>query len=120
MYTPVPQEGSVMLDEAVKLGFRFPATLDEWASEEWADKSLRRNPGTPWSADPIRRKIRNFETVINAYYPTVTDQRLQGATRRLIETLGSWRYRLEFYQAPYELKVLQRVMQYRRPETMGF
>ena len=120
MYTPVPQEGSVMLEEAIKLGFAFPKTLEEWASDEWSDKSLRRNPGTPWSADPIRRKIRNFETVINAFYPTVTDQRLQGATRRLLETLSGWRYRMEFYQAPYELKALQRVLQYRRPETMGF
>lgn len=120
MYTPVPQEGSVMLEEAMKLGFHFPRTLHEWASEEWADKSLRRNPGTPWSSDPIRRRIRNFETVINAFYPTVTDMRLQGATRRLLEALAGWRYRLEYYDAPYELKVLQRLIQYRRPETMGF
>jgi radical SAM superfamily enzyme YgiQ (UPF0313 family) len=120
MYTPVPQEGSVMLEEALRLGFQFPQTLDDWASDEWADKSMRRNPGTPWSADPIRRRIRNFETVVNAYYPTITDVRLQGATRRLLETLGGWRYRLEFYQAPYELKILQRLIQYRRPETMGF
>jgi anaerobic magnesium-protoporphyrin IX monomethyl ester cyclase len=120
MYTPVPQEGSVMLEEAMKLGFRFPSTLDEWASKEWADKSMRRNPGTPWSADPIRRKIRDFEAVINAYYPTITDMRLQNTMRRLLEALGGWRYKLEFYAMPYELKILQRLIQYRRPETMGF
>lgn len=120
MYTPVPQEGSVMLDEAVRLGFRFPQTLEEWASDEWADKALRRNPGTPWSADPIRRRIRNFETVINAYYPTTTDIRLHGAMRRLLEALAGWRYRFEFYAAPLELKLLQRLVHYRRPETMGF
>ncbi len=120
LYTPVPQEGSVMLDEAVRLGFRFPQTLEEWASDEWADKALRRNPGTPWSADPIRRRIRNFETVINAYYPTTTDIRLHGAMRRLLGALAGWRYRLEFYAAPLELKLLQRMVHYRRPETMGF
>jgi anaerobic magnesium-protoporphyrin IX monomethyl ester cyclase len=120
MYTPVPQEGSVMLDEAVKLGFRFPQTLEEWASDEWAEKALRRNPGTPWSNDPIRRRIRNFETVINAVYPTTTDLRLHGAMRKLLSTLAGWRYRLEFYAAPLELKLLQRLVRYRRPETMGF
>ncbi|MFQ3648589.1 MAG: B12-binding domain-containing radical SAM protein, partial [Anaerolinea sp.] len=120
MYTPVPQEGSVMLDEALRLGFRFPQTLEEWASDEWADKALRRNPGTPWSADPIRRRIRNFETVVNAYYPTTTDIRLRGAMRRLLKALAGWRYRFEFYAAPLELKLLQRMVHYRRPETMGF
>lgn len=120
LYTPTPQEGSLLLDEAVRLGFSFPQSLEEWAGEDWAEKSLRRNPGTPWSKDPVRRKIRDFETVINAYYPTVTDLRLQGAMRRLLNTLSGWRYRLEFYQSPYELKILQRLIQYRRPETMGF
>lgn len=120
LYTPTPQEGSILLDEAVRLGFRFPQTLDEWAGEDWAEKSLRRNPGTPWSADPLRRKIRNFETVINAFYPTVTDIRLHGAMRELLKTLSGWRYRMEYYRSPYELKLLQRLIQYRRPETMGF
>ncbi|MFN8375209.1 MAG: hypothetical protein U0694_20325 [Anaerolineae bacterium] len=48
IYTPVPQEGSILLDEATKLGFRFPTTLDEWASDEWAKFSMRRD-GTPGS-----------------------------------------------------------------------
>lgn len=120
MYTPTPQEGSIMLDEALSLGFEFPQTLEAWASEEWANKSMRRNPGTPWSKDPIRRKIRDFETVINAYYPTITDQRLQGTMKNLLRLLSGWRYRLEYYQSPYELKVLQRLIHYRRPETTGF
>lgn len=120
MYTPTPQENSTLLNEAESLGFSFPKTLEEWAGEDWADKSLRRNPGTPWSQDPIRKKIRDFETVINAYYPTVTDMRLKGTMRHLLKTVSGWRYNLEFYSNPYELKVLQRLIQYRRPETMGF
>ncbi len=120
LYTPTPQEGSLFLEEAYSLGFRFPETLDEWAGDDWAEKSLRRNPGTPWSQDHVRRKVRDFETVINAYYPTVTDIRLKGAVRTLLEALSGWRYRLGFYERPYELKALQRVVHYRRPETMGF
>jgi radical SAM superfamily enzyme YgiQ (UPF0313 family) len=120
IYTPVPQEGSILLDEAAKLGFRFPETLDEWVSPEWAKFSMRRDPGTPWFRDTVRSRVRNFESVINAYYPTVTDIRLQGQWRRWLQLLSGWRYRLEFYNWPYELKALQRLVHYRRPETTGF
>jgi hypothetical protein len=34
--------------------------------------------------------------------------------------LSGWRYQLKFYRYPYELKLLQRMLHYRRPETMGF
>ncbi len=120
IYTPVPQEGSIMLEEATKLGFRFPQTLEEWASPEWAKFSMRRDPSTPWFRDTTRRRVRNFESVINAYYPTVTDIRLQGQWRRWLQMLSGWRYRLEYYDWPYELKALQRLVHYRRPETTGF
>ncbi|MGJ3238391.1 MAG: B12-binding domain-containing radical SAM protein [Anaerolineae bacterium] len=120
MYTPVANFESTLMQEAIAQGFQFPQTLEEWASDEWAEKALRRSPGTPWSDDPIRRKIRDFETVINAFYPTVTDQRLHGAMRTLLKTVSGWRYQLEFYSAPYELKLLQRLIHYRRPETTGF
>lgn len=120
IYTPVPQEGSILLDEAAKLGFRFPETLEEWASPQWAQFSLRRDPGTPWFKDNTRRRVRDFEAVINAYYPTVTDLRLTGQWRNLLRTLSGWRYRLEYYQWPLELKALQRLIHYRRPETTGF
>lgn len=120
LYTPVAEFESPLMQEAIAQGFKFPQSLEEWASSEWAEKSLRRNPGTPWSKDPIRRKIRNFETVVNAFYPTSTDVRLRGAMRTLLRAMGGWRYKLEFYAAPYELKMLQRVVHYRRPETTGF
>lgn len=120
LYTPVADADNPLMQEAIANGFRFPQTLQEWASDEWAQKALRRNPGTPWSHDPIRRKVRDFESVINAFYPTVTDQRLTGAMRTLLKTISGWRYKMEFYAMPYELKLLQRMIQYRRPETTGF
>ena len=120
IYTPVPQEGSILLDEATRLGFRFPETLEEWASEEWARFAMRRDPGTPWFKDTVRRRVRDFEAVINAYYPTVTDIRLHGPMKHLLQALGGWRYRFEAYRWPYELKALQRLVHYRRPETTGF
>lgn len=120
IYTPVPQEGSILLDEAVRLGFRFPDTLEEWASDEWAKFALRRDPNVSWFKDGVRRRVRDFEVVINAYYPTVTDMRLKGMYRHVLKALSGWRYQLRFYDQPYELKLLQRLIRYRRPETTGF
>jgi radical SAM superfamily enzyme YgiQ (UPF0313 family) len=101
-------------------GFRFPTTLDEWVSDRWQSFSLRRDPRTPWAPSSIRDRVRNFETVLNAYYPTVTDQRLTALGRRLLRVLASWRYHTRFEWTPYELEALQRLVHYRRPETAGF
>ena len=119
MYTPVPLEGT-LYDEARALGFKFPDTLDEWVSGNWRDFSLRRDPHTPWLDERLRRRVRNFEGVINAYYPTVTDLRLSGLRRLAIRALGSWRYHLRLYAMPLELRVFQKLVGYRRPETAGF
>jgi radical SAM superfamily enzyme YgiQ (UPF0313 family) len=118
-YTPVPMDGT-LYTEASRLGFSFPKTLDEWASDEWRELMMRRGAGIPWMETAIRRQVRNFERVLNAYYPTVTDRRLTGARRAILRTMSSWRYALRMYSAPYELRALHRLMQYQRPETTGF
>jgi hypothetical protein len=120
IYTPVPHDRSALLQAAQELGFRFPQTLEEWASPEWESFAHRRDPNTPFFKDRARRRVRNFEAVVNAYYPTVTDMRLNGGMRTLLTTLSGIRYKLEWYGWPYELKALQRLIHYRRPETMGF
>ncbi len=70
--------------------------------------------------DPLRRELHNFERVLNAYYPTSTDQRLRGPARWLLKAASSWRYHLRMYSHPIELRVLQRAIAYQRPETSGF
>ena len=118
-YTPVPLDGSLYA-AARRAGFAFPSTLDEWASPEWEQLSMRRGDGIPWLDHRVRRRVRNFERVINAYYPTVTDPRLTGMKRRLLKAVSAWRYALRWYDAPYELRALHRLMHYQRPETTGF
>jgi anaerobic magnesium-protoporphyrin IX monomethyl ester cyclase len=121
IYTPVPQENSELFEAAKKAGFKFPETLDEWATDQWSKFALRRDPGTPWFKESAHRRVRNFESVINAYYPTVTDLRLQSSQMKgLLRGLSGWRYKVGYYQWPYELKALQKVVHYRRPETTGF
>ena len=71
-------------------------------------------------AGEVRRRVRDFETVLNAYYPTVTDTRLTPARRRLLRAASAWRYHAKAYARPFELNLLQRVFHYQRPETTGF
>ena len=119
VYTPVPMTGA-LYEGAQRLGFRFPATLDEWVSDEWRRFSLRRGDDIPWMESRIRRRVRNFERVLNAFYPTVTDRRSTVASRTLLKTLSAWRYALGVHVAPYELRALQWLTRYQRPETTGF
>jgi radical SAM superfamily enzyme YgiQ (UPF0313 family) len=118
-YTPVPMDGSLYA-EASRLGFAFPRTLDEWASERWERMAMRRGDGIPWLDGSIKQQVRNFERVLNAFYPTVTDRRLTPLRRGMLRALSSWRYGLRMYTAPFELRALQRLMRYQRPETTGF
>lgn len=119
VYTPVPLDGRLYA-EATRLGFKFPETLEEWLSDEWSRLSLRRGDGIRWMNGRVRRTVRNFERVLNARYPTVTDRRLTPLTRAVLRTLGGWRYALGFYAAPLELRTLHRLVRYQRPETTGF
>ena len=118
-YTPVPLDGG-MYDEARRQGFAFPDTLEEWVSPIWQQLALRRGDGLPWLDREVRRRIRNFERVINAYYPTTTDMTLTSWRRALLKLAGGWRYALEWYGAPYELRALNYLIRYQRPETTGF
>jgi radical SAM superfamily enzyme YgiQ (UPF0313 family) len=116
VYSPVPDMFSVTAPS----GLEFPETLDAWTSERWQSFSLRRNPRTPWAPATVRARVRNFETVLNAYYPTVTDVRLTPMRRRMLRALAAWRYHARIEWQPLELNAVQRLFHYQRPETTGF
>lgn len=118
-YTPVVADGD-LLPQATEMHFAFPQTLEAFAEPAWQQLSMRRGDGIPWMSREVQRRARNFERVLNAFYPTVTDPRLTGVARTLLRAAGGWRYALRMYGAPYELRALHRLMQYQRPETTGF
>jgi hypothetical protein len=64
--------------------------------------------------------IKNFETVLNGRYPTVSDTRLSPGKIRALKTLSALRYKNRIYTAPYEIKLLQKLWKYRQPEVEGF
>jgi len=119
VYSPVPSDGN-FYEAAQDQGFKFPDTLEGWVSEKWQTFALRRDPSTPWSHGDVRQRVRDFESVLNAYYPTVTDMRMTPARRRLLRAASAWRYHAQAYARPLELNFLQRAFRYQRPETTGF
>src|SRR6185436_7314471 len=102
MYTPVPLSGE-LYDQARASGFRFPETLEGWVDPTWLDFAQRRSAHVPWMNDPLRQRVRDFERVLNAYYPTSTDIRLTGLRRAVLKAASAWRYRLRVYTLPIEL-----------------
>jgi radical SAM superfamily enzyme YgiQ (UPF0313 family) len=120
VYSPVPTEGSDMYKSVLQTGFHFPETLEGWISPQWEKFDLRKNPLTPWLSPEMIDKIRNFEIVLNSYYPTVSDLRLTRMKRRVMRVMASLRYKTGLYKMPYELKALQILWKYRQPEIEGF
>ena len=119
LYTPVPLAGE-LYDQAKAEGFAFPETLEEWNGEAWQEFVQRRSATMPWIRDPLRRRIREFEWVLNARYPTATDLGITPLRRRVLRAASAVRYRTGIYRHPLELRALQRLLPYRRPETSGF
>lgn len=120
VYSPVPTEGSDMYTKVLASGFHFPEKLEDWISPQWENFDLRKNPLTPWLTPEMINKIRDFETVLNGYYPTISDVRLSVFKRKVLHTLSSIRYKTGFFRKPYELRALQILWKYRQPEIEGF
>ncbi|MBK8846922.1 MAG: B12-binding domain-containing radical SAM protein [Bacteroidetes bacterium] len=120
VYSPVPQEGSELYKSAKTEGFKFPTTLEEWISPSWENFDLRKNPLTPWLTPEMIAYIKNFETVLNGYFPTVSDYKLKSWQRNLLKTSAMWRYKSSSYAFPYEIKTLNKLFKYRQPEIEGF
>lgn len=120
LFSPVPTEGSELYQQIIDAGFSFPAHLEDWISPAWENFDLRKNPLTPWLKPYMVDTIRNFETVLNGYYPTVSDFRIKGYKRQLLKMVSGLRYKTGIYHFPYEIKVLHKLWKYRQPEIEGF
>ena len=120
VYSPVPTEGSELYNKVLESGFHFPEKLEDWISPHWENFDLRKNPLTPWLTPEMINTIKDFETVLNGYFPTASDIRLTAVKRKIFRTVASLRYKTGLYRFPYELKALQRIWKYRQPEIEGF
>ncbi len=121
LYSPVPTEGSELYEKILAAGFSFPNQLEDWLSPSWENFDLRKNPLTPWLNPAMVDKVKNFETVINARFPTSTDKKLSSFQRKTMKLLSSLRYKHNILKYPYELKALQKYwLRYRQAEIEGF
>jgi anaerobic magnesium-protoporphyrin IX monomethyl ester cyclase len=112
-YVPVPQRTGEMYGQ---LGnFEFPTTVEEWATERWFRFAMRKDPELSWLTPELRRKIRGFETVMNARWPTVQDWRLPPLARLMLKGMGSWRYAMDAFENPVELRWAQKMVRLREP-----
>ncbi|WP_053990973.1 radical SAM protein [Mangrovimonas sp. TPBH4] len=120
LYSPVPTEGSKLYQKILDAGFSFPQQLEDWISPSWENFDLRKNPLTPWLTPKMVDKIKNFETVLNGYYPTVSDFKIKGYKKSVLKAFSALRYKNGLYHYPYEIKALHKLWKYRQPEIEGF
>ena len=114
-YTPVPQRTRMYGN--VEDQVQFPATADEWATDRWQRYATQKDPTTPWIQSRTKRLIDNFELVISSRWPTAQDIRLPRWGRMALKALSSWRYRLQVYTSPFELKWAQHMIDLRKPKV---
>jgi len=110
-YVPTPQKNGAYGEVEIP----FPATPDEWITPQWYSYLIRTDPELPWLPPRVKRRIRNFETVMNSRWPTTQDMRLPGWGRALLKSLSGWRYWLGAYDYPAELRFAQKLVRLRQP-----
>ncbi len=116
VYTPLPADrvpDSHRLNLAPLLDERgdpvvFPATPEEWTERRWVDYACHAD--APWLNDRLRRRIRDFVTVLRCRFPTVQDTRSPPWGKAALRGLATWRYSLKRYDRPWELEASQRLI----------
>jgi anaerobic magnesium-protoporphyrin IX monomethyl ester cyclase len=110
-YVPTPQQAGAY----GRVEVAFPTTPDEWVTDRWYRLITRTDPELAWLPDRVKRRIRDFEVVMNSRWPTTQDIRLPGWGRTLLKALSSWRYALGTYAFPVELRAAQKLARLRQP-----
>lgn len=125
IYTPLPPQsvpGSARarlapLRDASGNPLSFPVTPDEWTERKWVDYACHAD--APWLTDQLRRRIRDFVTVMRCRYPTVQDVRSPRWATAALRAAASWRYRFRRYDRPWELNAAQRLLRLADPRATG-
>ena len=122
IYTPLPPE-SVPPRQRVHLTplldahgapLKFPSTPDEWTLPQWQDYSCHAD--APWLSDRLRRRIRDFVTVLKCRFPTIQDVRTPRWAKTALKAGAAWRYRLRRYDRPWELDLATRAIRLADPQ----
>lgn len=127
VYTPLPDESRHQADRrkrpavpVLDLEGRpvvFPTTAEEWTEPRWVDYACHAD--APWLDDRLRRRIRDFVTVLRCRYPTVQDMRSPAWAKQGLRAMAGWRYRFGKYGRPWELELANRLVRLRMPQVSG-
>ena len=127
VYTPLPESSRHEKDKGKRSSMPlrdlngdpvvFPSTPEQWAEPRWVDYACHAD--APWVSDDLRRRIRDFVTVLRCRYPTVQDLRTPGWAKRGLRGMASWRYRYRRYDRPWELDLANRWVKLRMPQVSG-
>jgi len=93
----------------------FPTTPEEWTERRWVDYACHTD--APWLTDRLRKRIRDFVTVLRCRFPTVQDTRATRWSKATLRTLARWRYSQRRYDSPWELEASQRVIKLLDPRV---
>ena len=125
VYTPLPasslpanaraRESALPLLDVEGNPVIFPRTPDEWTERRWVDYSCHAD--APWVSPRLRRRIRDFVTVLGCRFPTVQDVRYPGWTKTSLSALAAWRYRYRRYDRPWELMLSRRLIRLADPRA---
>lgn len=123
VHTPLPPaavpnaerlELSALLD-ADGAPLRFPTTPEEWTQARWVAYACHAD--APWLSDRLRRRIRDFVTVLRCRFPTVQDTRSPRWGKQALALLAKWRYARRRYDRPWELEASQRLIKLLDPRV---
>jgi len=95
----------------------FPTTVEEWTQPQWVAYACHAD--APWLSDKLRRRIRDFVTVLRCRFPTVQDLRAPPWAKRGMSAMATWRYRFRRYDRPWELDFANRMVRLRMPQVSG-
>jgi len=123
VYTPLPAASlppagrtrGVPPRDASGAELRFPRTPEEWTARRWVDYACHAD--APWVSARLRRRIRDFVTVLHCRFPTQQDARSPPWAKSLLRAAAAWRYRLAIYARPWELAAAKRLVRLADPRV---
>jgi radical SAM superfamily enzyme YgiQ (UPF0313 family) len=127
-YTPTPQrdpdrarrDGPGVRAFRTAYGTRevdLPSTPEEWTDKRWVNFVCHQD--APWLTPKLRKRVRDFATVLACRYPTVQDARMRSWGRAALRGLASWRWAARAYGSPHELEAARRAVRLRDPQSEG-
>jgi radical SAM superfamily enzyme YgiQ (UPF0313 family) len=130
VYTPLPPSGhdldkqhpkklrnAAALRDVHGRPVEFPRSVEQWAEPEWVRYWCHLD--APWLTDRLRRRIRDFTTVLGCRFPTIMDVRSPRFARRALRLLSAWRYRFERYDRPWELRLSRQLVKLHDPRAVS-